>query len=391
MQKDTYWSAKRLALVFLTLLFVLPAIQTKWHFVHPWALDGYTPDTEKPELNWADLRAGNYQPQLEKYLDSRLGFREWFIRLRNQVDFSFFGQIHVGDVLIGQRGVLYQGGPTESYLGRDYLGAEAIAAHAQRVRDVQDTLARHGTQLLYVLAPGKPGYQPEDLPPAVRATDRSPTNYEGFVQALPKAGVHVLDASALFWHWKPTAAHPLFPRGGTHWSGYSITLVADTLNRAIEALTRADLPNFTTRPGEVTTHGLRGTDEDIAKGLNLLITPQPYPMAYPVVTFAPPTASQRRPNTLLVGDSFTQSFYIFYPYLPKLFGDGSRFWYYNESVFWPENTPGESHNVHELDLRKQLAGRDLLIILATEQNLSKRSFGLIDQLYDLYHAGAPAK
>lgn len=389
MQKSSFLSVKRLALGFLMLLLASPAIQTKWVLVKPWALNGYTPDTDKPELDWPSLIAGNYQPRLEKYLDSRLGFREWLIRLRNQVDFSLFGQIHVGDVLVGQRGVLYQGAPTEAYLGRDYLGAEAIAAHAQRVREVQDTLARHGTQLLYVLAPGKPGYQPEDLPPGVQATGRGPTNYQGFAEALPRAGVHVLDASALFQRWKPTVAHPLFPRGGTHWSGYSITLVADTLSRAIEALTRADLPNFSTRPGEVTTRNLRATDEDIAQGLNLLIRSQPYPMAYPIVTFAPPTARQQRPNTLLVGDSFTQSLYLFYPYLPKLFSERSRFWYYNESVFWPENTPGDSHYVRELNLRQQLVGRDLLIILATEQNLSKRSFGLIDQLHDLYHAGAP--
>jgi hypothetical protein len=392
MQHDNSLWAKRLIVSALTLILILPALQAKWHLVPVGALDGYNPstDAEKPTLLAGDLLAGNYQPRLEAYLDDRLGFRAWLIRLRNQVDFSLFSQLHTGDVVVGQRGVLYQGGPTEAYIGRDYLGAEAIAAHAQRVREVQDTLARHGTQLLYVLAPGKPGYLPEDLPADVQAIGRGPTNYEGFAQALPRAGVHVLDAAALFRRWKPTAAHPLFPRGGTHWSGYSITLVADTLARAVEALTRTDLPNFTTRPGEVTTRALRGTDEDIAKGLNLLIAPRPYPMAYPNVTFAPPTARQRRPNTLLVGDSFTQSLYIFYPYLPKLLGDNSRFWYYNERVLWPDDTGGESHYVRELKLRQQLAGRDLLLILATEQNLSKRSFGLVDQLYELYHTSAPS-
>jgi len=393
MQQDKYLWIKRLALAALTSLFLLPALQAKWPLLPVGALNGYNPnaDAEKPALQMDDLLAGNYQPRLEAYLDNRLGFRAWFIRLRNQVDYSFFNQVHTGDVLVGQRGVLYQGGPTESYLGRDYLGADAITAHAQRVREVQDMLAQRGTQLLYVLAPGKPGYLPEYLPVGVQAADRGPTNYTGFAEALPKAGVHVLDAAALFQRWKPTAPHPLFPRGGTHWSGYSTTLVADTLARAIEALTRLDLPDFTTSPGEVTTRNLRGTDEDIASGLNLVIRPRPYPMAYPIVTFAPLTPRQQRPNTLLVGDSFTQSFYIFYPYFSNLFGDSSRFWYYNESVFWPENTPGESHYVRELNLRQQLAGRNLLIILSTEQNLNKSSFGLIDQLYNLYHADAPSQ
>lgn len=393
MQQGNHLWSKRLILAALASLLLLPALQAKWPFVPIGMLNGYNPsaDAEKPALQIDNLLAGNYQPRFEAYLDNRLGFRAWLIRLRNQVDFSLFNQVHTGDVLVGQRGVLYQGGPTEAYLGRDYLGAEAITAHAQRVREVQDLLAQRGTQLLYVLAPGKPGYQPEDLPADVQAAGRGPTNYAGFAEALPKAGVHVLDAAALFQRWKPRAAYPLFPRGGTHWSGYSTTLVADTLARAIEAITHLDLPDFKTRPGEVTTTELRGTDEDIAKGLNLVITPRPYPMAYPTVTFEPLTPQQERPNTLLVGDSFTQSFYIFYPYFSNLFGDRSRFWYYNESVFWPENTPGESHYVRELNLRQQLAGRNLLIILATEQNLSKRSFGLIDQLYDLYHGEAPSQ
>ncbi|QKG54066.1 alginate O-acetyltransferase AlgX-related protein [Hymenobacter sp. BRD67] len=377
---------KKVLLGLLSLLFVLPALQAKWHLLPVPPLEGYSEPSACPSFSFENLLSDTYQPQFETYLSDRLGFRELAIRLRNQLAYSLFNQVHASDVLLGQHEVLYQGGPTESYLGRDYLGIDALRQHAERVRDVQDSLARHGVQLLYVLAPGKPSYQPEDLPPSVQAIWPGPTNYEEFSHALPKAGVHTLDAAALFKKWKPTAAYPLFPRGGTHWSGYGVTLVADTLFRAIEALTHVDLPDFTTvRPGLVTTDSLRFTDNDIARGLNLLRLPRPYPMAYPVVTFAAPTAHQQRLNALLIGDSFTQSFIGFYPYLSKLLDNHSRFWYYNEYTYWPENIPAESHVVHELNLRQQLEGRQLVLLLTTEQNVSKKSFGFIDEVYNLYH------
>lgn len=381
---------KKALLGLLLVALVLPAVQAKWHLLTVRPLNGYFETRAHPTFSWGELQAGTYQDKLETYLGDRLGLRELAIRVRNQLAFSLFHEVHVNDVVLGQRDVLYQGGPSEAYVSHDYLGEEAIAEHARRVRNVQDSLARHGTQLLYVLAPGKPGYQPEDLPAQVQAMATGITNYSGFARALPQAGVHVLDAAALFRQWKPHAAHPLFPRGGTHWSGYGVTLVADTLFRAVEALTHLDLPDFSTRPGLVTTDAdsLRYTDNDIANGLNLLRPPTPYPMAYPALTFAPILPQQQQLNALLVGDSFTQSFYGFYPYLQHLLTGRSRFWYYNEGVYWPDNTPNESHVVHELNLRQQLAGRQLVILLSTEQNMVKKSFGFIDEVYKLYHPEA---
>lgn len=379
---------KRLLLGLLVVLLVLPAVQARLPFVEVKALGGYTERAPFPKFRLLDLLDNSYQPALEKHLEDRLGFREWAIRFRNQIAYSVFGSIHAIDVVLGQREVLYQGGPTEAYLGHDYIGSEEIVLHAQRVRDVQDSLARHGVQFLYVLAPGKPGFQPEDLPAAIQEMWPGKTNYSGFAEALPQAGVHVLDASNLFQQWKAKAAHPLFPRGGTHWSGYGITLVADTLFRAVEAVAHVNLPDFKTTPGVVTTDSLRCTDNDIMEGLNLLWEPKPYPMAYPTLTFAPLAQGQQRLNMLVIGDSFAQSLYGFYPYLQHIADSRSRLWYYNEVVYWPENTPGESRMVNELNLREQVESRQFIMLLATEQNLNKRSFGFIDKVYNLYHSTA---
>ena len=386
MSRDFTSLFKLVLLGILIILLALPAVQAKWHFLTVRPLHGYFELSPRPAFTWTDLRANTYQGRIEKYLDDRLGFREWAIRSRNQIAYTLFGVVHANDVILGQRNVLYQGGPVEAYLGHDYLGPEEIRIHAQRVRNVQDSLARHGVEFLYVIAPGKPRFQPEDLPPHVKEMWPNPTNYAGFAAALPKVGVHVLDIASLFQKWKPKAAHPLFPRGGTHWSCYGITLAADTLFGAIESLTRVDLPSFKTTPGIITTDSLRSTDNDIVQGLNLIWEPTPYPMAYPILTFAPLAPSQQRLNMLLIGDSFAQSLYLYYPYLQNMLDSrSSRFWYYNEYTYWPATPPDESRVVHELNLREQVEKQQLVVVFATEQNLSKRSFGFIDEVYNTYH------
>ena len=44
----------------------------------------------------------------------------------------------------------------------------------------------------------------------------------------------------------------------------------------------------------------------------------------------------------------------------------------------------------DLNLKEQLAGRDIVIIIATEQNFGQLGFGFIDRAYRLFHPMTPA-
>ena len=380
---------KNLLLGVLLLLLIFPTLQAKWNIINTRPLDGhFEPASSPEEITWSGLKGNSYQEQLEHYLNDHLGFREWFIRLRNQVDYTLFKRLHTNDVILGENGVLFQGSHIMSYQGQDFIGEEEVKFYVHRMRLIQDKLAQQGTQFLYMLAPGKPRYQPEDLPEFVKAGWTRTTNYAAFAQELGAAGVHTLDAVQLFQRWKRTVPHPLFPRGGTHWSGYSITLVADTLFRQLEIMGNYDLPDFQSSPGVVTSNSkdLRFTDADIAKSLNLIWDPKPYPTAYPTITFEPVKSGQHKADMLLVGDSFTQSLYGFYPYLSKLLNTRSRFWYYNEVIFWPETLPTNAErNVHKLNLGEQLKGRDAVVLVATEQNMNRSGFGFVDDVYHFYY------
>ena len=384
-----FLSFKRLLLGGLLLLLLLPAIQAKFGWVAVSPLDGYSDQAPRASFSWDALRDNTFQNQLEAYLQDRVGFRSWLLRMRNQLAYSVFGLSRVSIVTVGRHDVLFQPISIEVFLGHDYAGREMVH-RVKRLKLVQDSLRAHGTELLLVAAPGKARIVPDMLPAQYAAQPRGASNYDVVAMAARRYGLNLLDAAALLKSWQDTTHFPLFPRGGTHWSGYAVSLVADTLFRRVESLTKRDLPDFASHGYTVATtaDSVRFTDDDIQNVMNRLWKVPPAPLAYPKVVFGP-EAGKQRVNALVIGDSFAQSFYNFYPYYQRLFTPESRYWASFEHVFWPDNAP-ESHLVRDLSLKEQLAGRDIVIIIATEQNFGQLGFGFIDQAYRLFHPMTPA-
>ena len=378
---------QRRVLRLLLALLVLPALQAKWPLVPVRPLGGYAGEVPRAHFSWRGLWQNTYQPQLENYLNARLGFRPWLVRLRNQIAFSAWHKLLTPALVLGPDQNIYQQGPVDSYLGRDFIGEAEIARRARRLRLVQDSLQAHGTQLLFLIAPGKARIQPQYLADSSATQPIGPTNYDVVRAQFAQHGVHTLDAAALLLRWREEpGAYPLFPRTGTHWSGYAVARVADTLFSRLESLTGRDLPDFAQRgaPTVVTrTAGLRYTDDDLGDLASLLRNIPPYPMAYPNVVFAP-ADSKSRLNALIIGDSFAQSFYGFYPYFQRLLTPNSRYWNYNKYVYWPEATPGESRAVAKLGLRQQLRGRQVVLLVANEENLNKLGYDFIQQAFNLF-------
>ena len=375
--------SKRALLVLLLLPLLLPAAQGRLKFVRLEPLGGYmaADTTRHPVLSWRGLADNSYQPRLEHYVENRMGFREWFIRLRNQLAYTFLGVSRNTNVLVGRGKVLYEDKPVHSYLGDDFVGASQVARRVRRFKAMQDTLARRGVLLVFVAAPSKASFMPENIPAYYRRQQPKITNYQAFTTAMRGAGINLLDLSRAFRQWKDTASYPLFPRGGIHWSGYGIKLAGDTLLRYLEQKYHHDLRDFHLTKGEISNEAI-GTDDDIARALNLMWRPAAYRMAYPGVEFAPLKPGQATPNLLLIGDSFCWS--IIYPFINDTFDQKrTRFWYYGGEVAWPEERP-EGKSVPALDLKQQYLSRDIIVVLYTEYNLTALDGGSItDQLYGL--------
>ncbi|WP_324673386.1 alginate O-acetyltransferase AlgX-related protein [Hymenobacter sp. GOD-10R] len=363
----------------------MPALQAKFHWLEEAPLAGAYTMAPHPELTPNALVAGEYQPQLEKYLEDRVGFRTWLIRMRDQLSLSLLGVARSTDLLVGRDNVLFQPLPVNAYLGKNFLGEEEIRYRVRRMRIVQQELTKRGIPFLFVMAPNKARYQPEDLPAYLRHVKRGPTNYDIFIREMQANKINLLDLSRLFALWKDTTRYPLFPRGGTHWSGYGVALVADTLFARVEQVGGFDLVNFRREgPVKVTSDSVQGTDNDLSGPMNLMFPYQHYKMAYPRVIFDSLQAGQQRPNLLISGDSFVWGFMHFDPYLQTLFTPESRFWGVDETVFiYDTHFTRTGEDLNQGDFRQQIEPRQFIMMLVTEHNLIYGRF--IDRLYELYH------
>jgi hypothetical protein len=375
---------KRFLLSALLALLLLPALQARFPYFKEIELHGAFTIAPHPTLSWQALRDNAFQPALEQYLEDRIGFRSYLIKVHNQLSFSLFRASRSGDVIVGRHDVLFQTKPIASYRGADRLTDAEVRFRVRRLRALQDTLGHLGVPFLFVMAPNKARYQPEDLPDYYQSM-LAKSNYELFMQEMHAQGLNLLDAVKLFQAWKDTTQHPLFPKGGTHWSGYGAALFADTLFPRMESMARFDLIDFH-RKGPVTVlrDSLRYTDTDLTGTLNLLSSYKQYPTAYPTVVFDTLKANQRRPNLLLIGDSFNWALMQFWPYMQTLFAPESRIWGQDRNIFvYADNYTHDTRDFWQLDLRQELKSRDFIVMLMTEHNLDQHS--LIDQLYELFY------
>lgn len=379
---------KRLLLVLLLAIVLIPVLQAKFHFLEERRLSGAFTAAPRAEFDWDALLDNSYQPALEQYLEDRMGFRAFLVQLHSQLRFSLFQASSNSAVVIGRKGIVFQDAPVYTYLGQDSMGRKQARFRARRLRQVQQDLAARGIPLLFVMAPNKARQLPQLLPALLPQPKPGHSNYEVYTSELQQQGVELLNLTPLFTAWADTARYPLFPWSGTHWSAYGATLSADTILRRVEHLIHAPIPRLRqTGPPLITTIA-NPIDGDLTTSLNLMFPPKGPPAVYPQMGPAPARPGEKRPNLLLVGDSFNWGLMFFSPFIQHAFAPESRFWYYNRTVYIPDSFEHKdplNESVDKLDFRQQVESRQIIVILMTEHNLTAHEFGFTQQLFNLYH------
>jgi hypothetical protein len=380
---------KRFFLLLLLALVLVPVLQAKFHFAEERQLSGAFTPAPRATFSWDALRDNSFQAELEKYLEDRMGFRAFFIQFHNQLRFSLFKTSTNTAVIIGREGIVFQDAPVLTYLGQESIGRERAQFRAKRLRQVQQDLAARGIALLFVMAPNKARHLPKLLPAILPPTvNPGISNYELYTRELRRKGVEMLNITPLFAAWGDTARYPLFPWSGTHWSAYGATLAADTILNRVEHLVHAPVPRLRQTGPPLVTTTPNPIDGDLTSSMNLLFPPQGPPAVYPQMAPVPPRPGEKRPNLLLVGDSFNWGLMFFSPFIQHAFAPESRFWYYNTTAYVPdsyEHKDVPNEEVAKLNFQQQVESRDIIIILMTEHNLPHSEFGFIPRLFDLYH------
>jgi hypothetical protein len=368
-----------IAFALILILMVLPDVQMRFHFFRERPLNGAYNLTEKPVFNKENWYSGKFQGQVEKYLKDFSGFRNFMVRLQNQLDFSLFRQANAEGAVVGKNKQLFEYDYIRSWLAKDYPGDTFVEEKLRRTKYIQEYLKREkNIDLVVVFEPGKASFYPEYIPARYARQKEGPSTYDHYLQKARELNIDFIDLHQYFLKLKPESEYPLFPRFGTHWSVYGMQFAADSLIRLIEnrrhiTLTKArvDSTKISSDPWD--------TDDDVLKTMNLLLPLKGEKLAYPVLSFDTMHPGQK-PMVLVVADSYYWN--IYNSRIPKYLFANEAFWYFN-SLVYPENYIQPTFT-KDLNFRQEVEKQQVIFLMVTERFLHKFDWRFIDQLYALY-------
>jgi len=356
---------------------VIAFVQSKWIFFKKMELKGDVTIANAIPFSLPQWFSGDYQTSMEKHLNDTYGFRNLSVRLNNQLEYSLFKKINAEDVVMGKNNYLFVHNYIRAYYGLDFIGEDKIRERSERIKFIQDTLAKLNKTLIIVFAPGKASFFPEYIPDSCRRPIGE-TNNNFYVKEANSLGINYIDFKRYFIENKYKSKYPLYPQYGVHWSYYGTCLATDSLIKYIEYKRHINMPHIYWNQIDV-KNNLAFYDYDVADGMNLLFRFKCNNMAYPRVQFQP-AAGKTKPSVLVVGDS--HYFGMTSLGISHAFSNSSAFWYYNREVY-NDSTQG-TEPVSQLNLKNEIAKHDVFIIVSTESTISDIGWGFIENVYNFF-------
>ena len=333
-------------------------------------LAGSFTKTEYKPFTWDNWWKGDYQENATDFLNENFGFRNTFVRMHNQRLFWLYNQATTYNVVVGEEDYLFGRTYIDAYYGTDFIGQDSITWKTQKLKQLQNKLAKNGTKLVVVLAPGKASFYPEYIPKKYRKTTKQKNlNLSGYLKAFHQEGINYIDFNSWFIQMKDTSKYALFPKCGIHWSKYGEYLAADSLVKYINA---NGIEGSIRLNSISVSNDNKDGDNDIGESLNLLFPISGTPLAYPDYQFVQKEKPQR--PVLVIADSFYWG--LFNKGMSQgIFGDG-QFWYYNKQVYPDSYTSAE--NVTDLDAFHEISKNAVVFLICTDGNLNTFPFGVYD-------------
>lgn len=367
-----------LSSLLLVLLFV-PMAQQAWHPFKVKSLEGATVKTEKPMFSYEGYKDMSYQAKLEKYVAENFGFHESVIRLYNQY-LLLYRKTYAADVAIGKDKWLYgknsvldhYGQLSRSYADDNDALEEKFNKDLERLKTVQDQLAKRGTQLFVLICPSKDEVYPEHLPShgryvkhdGLRAIDYYP-------RAFDENDINYINVCQWFLQIKDTVSYPLFPQRGMHWSNLACAHASDSIIRYMEHLTGVNAPNI--KVGAAYPDETRNPDNDLEKNLNLAWGIVPAEQNYYADIEVVPDSTSRRLRLITMGDSFFWNMCYTLP-MDDIF-ETYYYWYYFNSIFYDPN----HSNVSQINLMEELDKADVVMISLSATQLYEINHNFLSQ------------
>jgi hypothetical protein len=302
--------------------------------------------------------SGDYQHTTDDYNNEAFGFRNFFVRLHNEIRFLLFKKTNAEGVIIGKDDYLYEYGYILAYKGREFMGEQVLNDTIAKIKQLQDTLRLFDKHLIIVMAPSKPRIYPEFLPDSVGPDPGEKTNYEFFSRRFKETGVNYINFSPIFEAKKKESEYLLFPQLGVHWSRLEAVRAADTMINYMATISGVDIPRIKIK-SIIKKDTLEDPDNDIINSMNLLWYPEFKKMGYPEIEII--EKNKVKKNIIVVADSYWWDIYL--RDIPKKVFENNEFWYYNKEL-WGNNYLGKT-DPKTIDIKRHLMHSDYIIVLCS--------------------------
>lgn len=355
---------------------LLPILQSNFEIFELEPLEGLT-IAEKPKFKKESYWDLSWQEKYTTYLNDNFGLRPWLIRFYNQGQFELFNATKAPGVIIGKQGELFIESYIDDYIGRNFIGNSKINAEMLKIKTLQDSLKARGKDLIIVFAPGKASFYPELIPDRFIKKKKDSTNYNSYAKAFVQGGVNFIDLNKWFFESKNKFKNKVYPKYGTHWNHYGMSLGLDTILKYIEKKRNINIPDLDYSIVNYNT-ALKGNDFDIGVLTNLLVPIEKDANPYPVYKYKS-IAGDVKPDVLVVGDS-----YWWCPVgdnLPSHFFKEDEYWFYNKTQLINNEKRQE---IKDINLSGALAKRDVVLLIATEATFYMFPYGFTDNAFKLY-------
>ena len=363
---------KNCIFVFIIFLLISSSLQKDFQLLQPNPLYGYFVPMKKPVLRISNWCSGTYQDSLSAFNKENSGFRNYLVRLHNQVDYSLFSIPNAEKIVQGKDGYLFKEGSITSWLGWDFAGKKSCNEKIALLKKLKEKLKEKNIQLLVIFTPDKSTFYPEYIPDRFLKQKKEPTNYSYYAEKCAEAGINIIDFDRWFVLAKDTSRFILYPKAGVHWSNYGAVLAADSLLKYLRAKMNFSMPQMVIDSIE-TSSSARNLDDDVAKAMNL-IWKIPHPVyAYPKFHFVFDT-TQKKPAALFVGDSYYWN-WSNTGIIRNLFSN-EEFWYYCRDVYPESNT--KKTFLTEINIEDAINRQNIIILIQVNGATGNLGYGFLD-------------
>lgn len=367
---------KSILVIVIQVIWLLPLLQYSFAIFPEKPLQGAVVAETDVKFSLNDWKNESYQQGKDKYLNQAFGFRNFLVRLNNQLYYSVFDLAKAKGVVVGKNDYLFEETYINDYLGKSFVGQQRVNDVVRRLSAIDSIFKTMNKTFVVVFTPGKATFYPEYIPDYFKRQNDS-TNYKIYRQAMLNSGIRFLDFNSYFLSMKESSRYPIYPKTGIHWSDYGAILAIDSINTYLGKARGYD-------PVELyweefnQNDSVSDIDADIEDGMNLLFPIAKPRYRYPLVKYDDYGSS--RPKVMVVGDSFYRN--LFFRGISEKLFDSPGFGYYFKEIHSP--FIGGVNDINAIDVRGLLDKYEVIMLMVSEATLLNFPYDFDKIVYGLY-------